>query len=538
MTPPIPHVARIANSWFAPLVFSVRRQRSGHASWLIVALIILLGIDGNALWAQRTYAISGTLVTPRGLIGNGTMIVVNGQIESVGVNLTVPKEIAIIKTDGIVFPGLIDLHNHLVWNVFPRWTPPNPVGDRHEWQAMREYVARLSGPEGRLIGLGSGCDMERYAEIKALIAGATSVVGSYGPTLAAPHRNDCVKGLARNLDVFSGLYTDQVNAEPLRYEIFPFEIGWDQAKAIRDGLGSRDLRAVIFHVGEGKDASAAREFRMLKARGFLRPGVSVIHGVALREADFREMAANGVGFIWSPRSNLELYGKTADMEAAKAANVTIALAPDWSPTGSSGMLDELRVAVSWNRTHDQLFSDLELLQMAAANPARLAGLSDRIGSLAPGMMADFMILPKVGNSPLRSLLEFKPGSAQLVVVGGTPMVGTAEYMREFPNIKNTDSLSVCGQPMMVNIRQETGGESWSLIETRLQKALTSVGSSLAALSECDSKRQIRCELVGDSSMPYIPLTAPERLLPDVSRPPDISSGGPRGGPSSSRIGTP
>jgi 5-methylthioadenosine/S-adenosylhomocysteine deaminase len=440
------------------------------------------------LQAQRTYAISGTLVTPRGVIENGTMVVVNDRIQDIGANPTVPKDAVIIQVDGIVFAGLIDLHNHLTWNVLPRWKlPRGPVANRYEWQAMPEYAASLSRPQGDLISKGAGCDMERYAEIKALLGGATSVVGSYGPTPAAPHRNDCVKGLARNLDVFSGLYSDQVNAEPLRNEVFPFEISWEQAKAIRDGLGSRELKAVIFHVGEGKDASAAREFRMLKARGFLRPGVSIIHGVALREPDFREMAASGVGFIWSPKSNFELYATTANLESAKAANVTIALAPDWSPSGSSGLLDELRVAAAWNREHASVFSDSEMLQMVTTNPARLAGLSDRIGALAPGMMADFIVLPKVGSSPLNSLLDSKPASIKLVVVGGTPLLGTADYMQKFQDAKNIDTLTVCGQQKVLNIRQDTGGDSWTAIEARLTSALTAVGTSLAGLSECQAK---------------------------------------------------
>jgi len=447
------------------------------------AILLLLSLGLGSLEAQRSYAISGTLVTARGVIEKGTMVVTDGRIQSIGPNPAVPKDVPIISVDGIVFPGLIDLHNHLVWNVLPRWTLPSPVANRYEWQAMPEYAARLSGPEGTMIAKGAGCDMERYAEIKALLGGATSVVGSYGPTPSAPHRNDCVKGLARNLDVFSGLYSDQINAEPLQNEVFPLQIGWQQAQTIRDGLGSGSLRAIIFHLGEGKDASAAREFLMFKARGFLRPGVNIVHGVALREPDFREMAANGVGLIWSPRSNMELYSKTTDVEAAKAANVTIALAPDWSPTGSSGMLDELRVAVAWNRER-HVFTDAEVLQMVTTNPARLAGVSDKIGALAPGMMADFVVLPNLGGPPLNSLLNAEPASIKLAVVGGTPLLGTPDYLQKFPGAKNIDVVTVCSQQKALNIRQDTGGDSWTQIDGRLRTALTSLGTTLADLSEC------------------------------------------------------
>ena len=453
--------------------------------YFVGLVVLLLTCRAWPAHAQRAYAVVGTIVTARGVLDNGTMLIRNDRIEDIGTNVAVPKDVPTIKVDGVVFPGLIDLHNHLVWNVFPRWRLPQTVGNRYDWQALPEYSAHLSGPEATLISHGAACDMERYAEVKALLGGATSVVGSYGPAAGAPQRNECVRGLARNLDVYSGLYSDGLNAEPLRYEVFPFELSWEQAKSIRDGLGTRELRAVLFHVSEGKDASARREFRMLKARGFLRPGVSVIHGVALGESEFREMAANDVGLIWSPKSNLELYGKTADIAAAVAANVTISLAPDWSPTGSSGMLDELRVAVAWNREHGGILNATELLRMVTTNPARLAGVSDKIGALGPGMIADFLVLPKKGNNAIDALLAPDPGSIDLVVVGGKPLLGKPAYLQHFSEVKEGEIINVCGQETELHIRQDTGGETWSMITEHLTGALRSVGVSLAGLSECN-----------------------------------------------------
>jgi cytosine/adenosine deaminase-related metal-dependent hydrolase len=38
--------------------------------------------------------------------------------------------------------------------------------------------------------------------------------------------------------------------------------------------------------------------------------------------------------VWSPLSNLLLYGKTTDVAAARTAGLTIALGSGWSPSGS------------------------------------------------------------------------------------------------------------------------------------------------------------------------------------------------------------
>ena len=47
--------------------------------------------------------------------------------------------------------------------------------------------------------------------------------------------------------------------------------------------------------------------------------------------------------VWSPFSNLALYGETAAIAAAKACGLRIGIGPDWSPMGKN-LLGELKVA--------------------------------------------------------------------------------------------------------------------------------------------------------------------------------------------------
>src|SRR5207237_3832852 len=110
-----------------------------------------------------------------------------------------------------------------------------------------------------------------------------------------------------------------------------------------------------------------------------RKGVSVIHAVGLAPEHVRELARGGVGLVWSPHSNFILYGKTADILTALDAGMTVALAPDWSPTGSAGMLEEIGVAYRYSQgTLGGAISESALVQMATINPARLAGLDTRL----------------------------------------------------------------------------------------------------------------------------------------------------------------
>lgn len=455
-------------------------------AYTILSCVLLSAITGReAFGQQQTYALSGTLVTPNGIVDDGLVLVSDGAIRGVGAGMVVPAGTPVVKTDGVIFPGLIDLHNHLIWNVFPRWKPPSLVGDRYEWQALPDYGAKLSGPESILVSRGDGCDMERYAEVKAMIGGATSVVGSFSPSEADPRRNACDRGLARNLDYASGLYSRDLNHEPLDYEVFPLEIPAARAEAIRQSMSSGETKALLIHLSEGKDASAAREFKMIKARDFLRPGLSIIHGVALDESDFHEMAAKGVGLIWSPHSNLELYGVTTQVGLAKAAGLVIALAPDWSPSGSNSMLEELQYAEMWNSKQvSPILTNYDLFQMSTENPARLAGVSDKIGSLAVGYAADIVVLPRIPGSPLLALTHGAPGSVKLVLVGGKAMLGDPVLMHQLLPGRKLESLQVCGHTEDLNIANETNGESWKDIQLQLSSELARVNLHLADLADC------------------------------------------------------
>jgi 5-methylthioadenosine/S-adenosylhomocysteine deaminase len=319
------------------------RELKRMAKWLLFAAIVA-GLCTSARAQEEAYALKGTIVTPEQVIENGMVLIVGEKIKEVGQNISLPHGTLVVETDGVILPGFIDLHNHITWNLFPRWKTYKEFGNRYDWQQLAGYGLALSTPHYELGKAKLGCDMNRYAEVKAITEGETSLVGTLGP-------EKCIEGMARNLDFYSGFYEPGIpGKEKLRNEVFPLELDNATVTQIHGALDRQELKAFVVHLSEGKptDASAAREFKMFAARGFLRSGVSIIHGVALKQADFKKLAANHVGLIWSPRSNIELYGGTADVAAALSENVKMAIAPDWSPTGSNGMLEELTYATTWN----------------------------------------------------------------------------------------------------------------------------------------------------------------------------------------------
>ena len=432
------------------------------------------------------------MITPDDVYDDGFVAIKQNQITEAG-PVSDREAARGIQTDSIILPGLIDVHNHITWNFLPRWRPNVLFANRYEWQQAPAYKIALDVPHRKVFEeKGLPCDADRYGEVKAIVGGSTSVVGGLTPT--KPDDNRCIIGLARNLDNYSGFGLPGIlNQEKVRYEVFPLEMKLTDAAQVRADLDSGKLKAFLIHLAEGKssDAAAAREFRMLDRRGdgFLRPGVSIIHGVAFGKPEFEQMAHAKVGLIWSPRSNIELYGTTTDVRAAKEAGVKIALAPDWSPSGSDGLLQELQYAAVWNNSQiPPVFSSAELVRMATSIPAQLAGVDQNIGRIAPGLYADLLLIRKKGTDPYQAVLHAGPEDVRLVVINGVAIYGDPDLMNKLSGSRKLETISVCGKPKAIYMDPQSGIEetqkSLRQISRELESALAAWGEALAPLTSC------------------------------------------------------
>lgn len=446
---------------------------------------------------QPLLTLRGTVITPNEVFSDGFVSIRQDKIVQTG--RTEGNETkGATQTDSIILPGLIDLHNHITWNFLPRWRPNEVFTNRYEWQQRTSYKIALDIPHRKVFEeSGLPCHADRYGEVKAMVGGVTSVVGSLTPN--KPNDNRCIMGLVRNLDNYSGFGPPGVlNQEKVRYEVFPLEMKLSDASQVKADLDSGKLKAFLIHIAEGKssDAAAAREFRMLAKRGdgFLRPGVSIIHGVALGKAEFDQMAINRVGLIWSPRSNVELYGDTTDVRVAKQAGVKIALSPDWSPSGSDGLLQELRYAATWNAAQTPpVFTDAELVNMATSIPAELAGLEKNIGHIAPGFYADLLLIRNKGGDPYQVVVHAGPEDVRLVIINGVAIYGDPDLMSRLAAGKKLETIAVCGKPKAIYMDPQTDvpetQKSFRQIAEELGSKLASWGENLSPLATCTNRSE-------------------------------------------------
>jgi cytosine/adenosine deaminase-related metal-dependent hydrolase/C-terminal processing protease CtpA/Prc len=349
----------------------------------------------------------------------------------------------VVDTRGTVYPGLIELHNHLSYNVVPPWNVPRAFGNRGQWPRHPDYRRLITGPAsvvGRTRGLIEA--LVRYVEAKCLVAGVTT---SQGITLAS---NAGIvrfyRGIVRNVE-----QTADPDLPHARTRV-PDVAARDARKFLAQ-LGKAST--LLLHLSEGIDDKAREHFQALEFepdRWAITEALAGIHCAGLRDEDFDVLHRHGGSMVWSPLSNLLLYGGTADVRRARDAGVRITLGSDWSPSGSKNLLAELKVARLWSEAQGGVFGARELVEMVTSNPARALKWNDHLGSLSPGRRADLAVIGGVGGDPYDHLIDAHEGDISLVVINGWLRYGTAELMAGFPA---SETRRVAGELRQFNFDQ-------------------------------------------------------------------------------------
>lgn len=402
--------------------------------------------------------LKGEILTPTKLFHGGQVAVdAQGSITCVGCNCATGGETVISCPDGAISPGLINTHDHIT---FTQNNPYNDTGvryeDRQQWRKGLDSKPSIPSSGG------ASADQIKWGELRFLFGGATSIVGSGGQA-----------GLLRNLDQAANM--EGLNQKAVNFDTFPLDDSGGSRRTGDCNYGGMPTTAAMIanndsyepHTSEGIDATARNEFLCQSSDAFdtMAPGTSnnlvlpktaMIHAIGLQPADYGAMAAGGTGLIWSPRSNITLYGETARVSTAARMGVEIALGTDWMPTGSMNMLRELACADSFNKTYlNHYFSDVQLWQMVTANAAAVTATDDVIGLLAPGKLADISIFKRNGKPGYRAVIEAEPKDVALVMRGGKVLYGDDAAVTGTTTAA-CDAVDVCGVMKKVCLMGEVG----------------------------------------------------------------------------------
>ncbi|MFZ4580655.1 MAG: amidohydrolase family protein [Myxococcota bacterium] len=433
-------------------------------------------IGGETFVPAPCAPVSGdpTLLRLKGTVWTGDVLLPEGEVfvsATTGLVLCVSEDCSdvegadsatVVCTDGIITPGLVNPHDHANYNHLPRWQHVKRYKNRYEWQADPTYHT-FKAPQSETF-YKAKCETMKWAELRGLVSGTTAMQGTSGGA--------CIQGWVRDLDepAANGLDGYSIYTQVTKLS----GVSDATVKKWQTALQSGATSGVVLHLAEGIDTLSRDEWSDLAAKGLVQEGVKLIHATGLTGVELAEARQHGVDLIWSPQSNLDLYGDTTRVPAALNLGVRVAIGPDWTPSGSMNMLDELKCAkkLSAKRWGGRL-SDEQLVRMATVESASAVGAGDWLGRLATGYIADVAVFSGDRGNPFAAVIAARPETTRLVLVGGRPLYGDAALMADISSA-DCEPLDVCGAAKVVCAKDSSvdgGSQSVADIRSKLESTL-------------------------------------------------------------------
>jgi len=311
----------------------------------------------------------------------------------------------------VLMPGLVNAHTHAamtllrgraenlrlgpwlrdgVWPLERRWSGPEYVRDGTE----------LAIAEMLRAGVTCFADMHLWPEVVAQTAAECHIRASIGLVVT-----EAATGWASTADEYidRGMHLrDQYRGDPLLSTHFAPHAPWSvtdatlaRVRRLADELDlpvALHLHETTWEIEESERKFGVRPLARLASLGLASPQLVAVHMAHVAPQDLDTLAECGASVVHCPESNLKLGAGVCPMPGLLGRGIRVALGTDGA--ASNNDLDVLGEA----RTAGLLASGVtaapgslvasDLLRMATLEGARVLGLGEVAGSLAPGKWAD------------------------------------------------------------------------------------------------------------------------------------------------------
>lgn len=296
----------------------------------------------------------------------------------------------------LVFPGLINAHDHLDLNLFPK-LGRGPYESASAW--ARDVYKPHEAPVKQHLQVPKPLRLQ-WGGIKNLISGVTTVAhhNAFHSVFLEPSFPVRVMkryGWAHSVE-FSPDWERRFRGTPANY---PF----------------------IIHAAEGTDEAARREIGILASAGAIGPSTVLVHGVGIGSSDVPLLRRANTSVVWCPTSNHFTLKRSLDA-ALLNSGIPIALGSDSAMTADGDLLDELRAARRTMNAH-------RLYRMVTSEAARILKLPTGFGKICDGGPADLLVMRDSGETPAKTLLENRP---ELIVIAGRIQLMSLDCARSCP----------------------------------------------------------------------------------------------------------
>ena len=359
------------------------------------------------------------------------LFVRNQEIVAIGPEVY-PADQTIDATNMVMYPGLINTHHHL-YQCFTRNLPevqkmelfPWLVTNYEIWKNLNEEIVHYSGltAMGELAKTGTttvfdhhylfpnGCGDLIGQQLRTASELGVRMVSSRGsmdlskkdgglpPDSVVQTEDEILKDTERLVHVFhddSRFSMRQIVVSPCSPFTNRPETYKASAKLARH-LGVR----IHTHLAETLDEEeyALNKFGMrplayMETLDMAGSDVWYAHGIHFNDEELKLLAETQTGVCHCPVSNMKLASGICRVPEMLELGVPLGMGVDGSASNDgSNMLEELRVSYLLHRLKysAKAPTGYDLLKVATVGGAKLLGRND-IGSLAPGMAADFFLL--------------------------------------------------------------------------------------------------------------------------------------------------
>lgn len=303
--------------------------------------------------------------------------------------------------NALVFPGLINSHDHFDFNCFPQ------LGNK-KYQNYVEWGNDIHAENKEIINAVLNIPKplrERWGVYKNLLNGITSVV-NHGPKIQLQNLPISV---FQNCQVLHSIQLEKYWKLKLNNPL-------------------RRKTPVVIHIGEGTDSSANAEIDELIKWNFAGRDLIGVHGIAMHP----EQAISFKSLVWCPASNYFLMGETAKIDFLKD-KLKIVFGTDSTVSASWNIWEHLSQARATN-----MVSDKEIFEMLTINAAKTWKIHDH-GILKEGNTANLVVARKKDESSnaIEAFFAVKPEDILLILHNGEIRLFDSTLLTEL-QVQNSD----------------------------------------------------------------------------------------------------
>ena len=280
----------------------------------------------------------------------------------------------------LAFPGLINSHDHLEFNLFPM------LGNR----TYEDFI-----DWGNDIHLKNKVIIERVKQVPYEVRFKWGLYKNLlnGFTTVAHHGNGVVFkyiGMPEPVDDYN--YIHSVRLEKM----------WRLKLNLK--LNNKPF---VLHTGEGTNKLSYDEMTELNKWNITRRNIIGVHGISADRRSCKMFAA----LVWCPDSNLFLYNMTPRISELKK-ETTVLFGTDSTVSSHWNIWDQIRMA----RSLDYL-SDIELYESLSKKAAAIWGLQKH-GSISDNYKADIVFVNRTSDDEWNSFYDTDSKDILLILKGG------------------------------------------------------------------------------------------------------------------------